>query len=101
MEELIIVTLGGYKAFTRGAAFWDLYTFAWGYTLATYAVLAGFLVLIGWRLLQSRIVSGYWSWGIPLLVRIDLTTGATSMSPTPVPTVGRLQKWLDRILDPL
>lgn len=101
MGELIIVTLAGYKAFTRGAEFWALYSFAWGYSLATYAVLAGFLVLIGCKLVRSRIVSGIWSWRIPLLVRIDLTTGATNMSPNPGPTAGPLEKWWDRILDPL
>jgi len=59
--------------------FWELYTFAWGYTLAPYAVLSLFIVLLTGRLLKIRIAEGIWNWEIPPLSKIDLTNGAASL----------------------
>jgi hypothetical protein len=95
----MIVTLGGYKAFTRGAGFWNSYTFSWGYTLAPYAVMAVFITLIAARLVRFRLVGGFWSLRVPLLQRIDLCTGAVSVCQTPL--VGLWERHLDKILDAL
>lgn len=90
--------MAGYKVFTRAAPFWHLYAFSWGYTLAPYTVLFGFILLLTAQLVRLRIDYGFWTWGIPLLVRIDLTTGAAG--PFVTPLVGYWERALDKLLSP-
>lgn len=91
------VALAGYKAFLRGTPFWGLYTFAWGYTLAPYAVFAGVTILVAIRLVGFRIEDGFWNWRTSPLRRVDLTSG-TSRSHSE-PHMPRWERNLDAVFD--
>jgi hypothetical protein len=74
---------------------------SWGFTLAPYAMIAAFLLLMCFWLLKTRISQGRWTWDIKSLNRVDLTEG---MAPVVGPPVAQKNIWLKighRILNTL
>jgi hypothetical protein len=90
--------MAGCQVFTRVAPFWQLYPSEWVYTLAPYTVLFGFIILLTVQLVRLRMDYGFWTLGIPSLVKIDLTTGAAGEFVTPL--VGAWEKAFDELLNP-
>jgi hypothetical protein len=48
---------------------------SWGYSIAPYAMIIGFLFLISFWLLRTRVKQGKWTWDTPTLGKVELDAG--------------------------
>jgi hypothetical protein len=80
MNLLILAIFAGFEGFTRGNVSWSYWVLDWGYTLAPFGVIAGFLMLLG----LSRFVLGSEAFQVPLESKMDLKTQqARRLAPLP------------------
>lgn len=78
--NLSLVVLVGFEAFSHHDTAWSLWVLNWGYTVAPFMVIAGFVGLIG----LSRLVLGPSAFEVISKTRIDLKTGrAPKLAPLP------------------
>lgn len=64
----------GFEVFTRFNKIWSQPGFYWGFTLAPFTVIAGFLGLVIFAFVRSG-----WTFSIPGYIRMDLHTGQAAI----------------------
>jgi hypothetical protein len=77
----MIAIFSGFEAFTHGNVSWTEWVLNWGYTLAPFFVIAGFVLLF----LMSRLVLGRAAFEVRRKTKMDLKTQrARKLAPLPV-----------------
>lgn len=61
--------------FTRGNPYWGIVSTSWGFTIAPFAMIGAFLILIFLWLFRTRLRQGRWTWDIKGLKKVELADG--------------------------
>ena len=76
LSDWQLVIFQGFEVFTRFNKIWSQPGFYWGFTLAPFTVIAGFLGLVIFAFVRSG-----WTFSIPGYNRMDLHTGQAAIVP--------------------
>jgi len=62
--------------FSRGNQYWAIVSDSWGFTVAPYAMIGVFIILVSVWLVRTRLRLGLWSWQIKPIMKVNLVDGS-------------------------